>query len=172
MKIKLFWITIIKILGLLLFFEFLEILSQLITSLIYVFVPDIEQNIVWASSLVSIFIILFYLIIIYLLVFKSSWIVDKLKLVRDSEIEIINIGLKISSILVIAIIIVGGVIFINSFALLSKNLYDYFQQQKANNYSPTIGWIIFNSIKTLLGYLLMTNSKIVANYIGKQSQIE
>ena len=110
--------------------------------------------------------------VISFFIFKSSWIVNKLKLDRDFETEIIKIDLKSSSIIIIAVIIVGGVIFINGFSFLCKSLYDYFLQQKTNNYNPTISWIIFNSLKSLLGYLMIINSRIVTNYIIKQSHIE
>lgn len=130
-----------------------------------------EQDLILLSVLSSVFILLVYLVIIALLIFRSSWIVDKLKLDRDSETETINIELKVSTIIVIAVIIIGGVIFINAFSLLCKSLYDYFKQKAVNDYNPTVSWIIFNSAKALLGYLIMTNSKIVANYIGKQSEI-
>jgi hypothetical protein len=172
MKIKTFWTVIIKVLGLLLFFDFLEIITQLITSLTYVFVPDMEEDIVWSSIFLSVLVVLFYLFIISLFIFKSSWIVNKLKLDRDLETETINLDLKIASIVVIAVIIIGGIIFINGFSFLCKSLYDYFMQQKINNYNPTISWIIFNSIKSLLGYLMMTNSRIISKYIIEQSQIE
>jgi len=72
---------------------------------------------------------------------------------------------------VIAVIIIGGVIFINGFSLLCKSLYDYFKQKAVHDYNPTVSWIIFNSVKALLGYLIMTNSKIVANYISRQSEV-
>lgn len=172
MKIKTFWTTVIKILGLLLIFEFLEVFTQIFNSLTYLFVPNMEQNIIWTSMLSSIIIVTIYLLVISLFIFKSSWIVEKMKLDRNSETEIIQIDLKVSTIIIIAVIIIGGVIFINGFSFLCKSFYDYFQQKKLNNYNPTISWIIFNAVKALLGYLLMTNSKIVANYIRKQSQIE
>ena len=172
MKIKTFWIIIIKILGLFLFFEFLEIFSQLITSLLYVFVPDMVQNLIWSTLLISVLILLFYLIIIWFFVFKSSWIANKLNLDLLSETEIIKIDLKMSSIITIAIIIIGGIIFIDSFSFLCKSLYDYFMQQKTNNYNPTISWIIFSSAKSILGYLLVTNSRSVSNYIITQNQDE
>jgi len=172
MKIKTFWTIVIKILGLLLIFEFLDVFTQIFTSLTYIFVPNMERNIIWTCMLSSVFIVIIYLIVISLFLFKSSWIVEKLKLDKNSETEVIKIDLKVSTIIIIAVIIIGGVIFINGFSLLGKSLYDYFQQKKLNNYNPTISWIIFNSIKALLGYLLMTNSKVVANYISKQSSIE
>ncbi|MGL2965690.1 hypothetical protein [Flavobacterium sp. XGLA_31] len=172
MKIKTFWTTIIKILGLLLIFEFLEIGTQLLTSLTYIFVPNMEKDLLFPSILSTVCILILYLGVISLFLFKSSLIVNKLKLDRDSETEVIKIDFKVSTIITIAVIIIGGVIFINGLSLLGKSLYDYFQQKKLLNYNPNVGWIIFNSIKALLGYLLMTNSKPVANYISKQSEID
>lgn len=172
MNIKAFWNVVIKILGILLFFEFLEILSQLFVSLTFIFVPDMEQSLVLPSLVYSTLILALYLIIILIFIFKSSWIVEKLRLCKNTESETLNIDLKISSIITIAVIIVGGIIFVNGFSLLCKSLYDYFKQNNLPNYNSKVAWIIFNSIKALLGYLIMTNSKIFANYISKQSQIE
>jgi hypothetical protein len=172
MTTKTFWNIVIKILGLLLFFEFLEILTQLFTSLTYIFVPNMDGDLTWPTLFSSILILVIYFGVISIFIFKSSFIVDKLKLAKNSETELLKIDLKAFSIITIAIILIGGVIFINGFSYLCKCLYDYFKQKNLPNYNPTISWIIFNSAKALLGYLLMTNSKVVANYISKQSQIE
>jgi hypothetical protein len=172
MTIKTFWNIVIKILGLLLFFEFLEILTQLFTSLTYIFVPNMVGDLTWPTLFSSILILIIYFGVISIFIFRSSFIVDKLKLIKNSETELLKIDLKAFSIITIAIILIGGVIFINGFSYLCKCLYDYFKQKNLPNYNPTISWIIFNSAKALLGYLLMTNSKVVANYISKQSQNE
>lgn len=172
MQIRTFWTVVIKILGFWLIFEFLGIFSQLIMSLLYVFVPNTSEELAWSSLSISILILLIYLLIILLFLFKSTWLIEKLKLDQNSGTETIQINLKPKTIITIAVIIIGGVIFINGFALLCKSFYDYFKQKNLPDYNPTISWIIFNSIKALLGYLLMTNSKIVVNYIDKQSHID
>ena len=173
MTIKTFWTIIIKVLGLWLIFEFLEIFSQLIASFSYLFLPDYtEKELIWTSLTAAFLVLLIYLFVIVLFIFKTSWIIEKLKLIQNSGTEIIQLNLKSFTIITIAVIIIGGIIFINGFAYLCKCLYDYFQQKKLQNYNPTISWIIFNSIKSLLGYLMMTNSKVIANYINKQNPID
>lgn len=173
MAIRTFWIIVIKILGLWLIFGFLEVFSQVVATMSYLFISDIsDKESIWTSLIISISILLVYLFIIGFFVFKSSWIVDKLKLDKNSGSEVVQIDLKISTIVTIAVIIIGGVFFINGFSLFCKSLFDFFQEKKIHNNNPTTNWIIFNSIKALLGYLLMTNSKVVVNYIMKQSKHE
>ena len=172
MEIRTFWITIVKILGLILFFDFLEIFTQLFTALSYIFLPNITVDLVFPTLFSSILIIVIYLAVISTFLFKSSWLIDTLKLEKHSKVEKLNIELKPSAIITIAIIIVGGLIFINGFSSLCKSLFDYFTQKNLQNHNPTISWIIFNSVKTLIGYLLMTNSKVFVNYIVNQTKTE
>jgi hypothetical protein len=148
----------------------METLSQLIFSVSYFFSPENGiKNSVLAGLLIYVLVLFTYLSVIGVFIFKSSWIVDKLRLDKNSGTEDININLNPQTIITVAVIIIGGVIFIDGFALLCKSVFDYFQKK---SYDTVNSWAIFNSVKALAGYLLATNSKFVVRYIVKQSQLE
>jgi hypothetical protein len=74
-----------------------------------------------------------------------------------------------STILIIATIVIGGVIFIDSLPLFFKQCLSFVQQGKPFRNSPEAIWILFYLVKTVIGYLLMTNSRLVVNFIGRQN---
>ena len=70
-----------------------------------------------------------------------------------------------STVLTIAIIVIGGIVFVDGFPQLFRQAFVFLQQDNRFGESPNSGWIIFYIAKTILGYLLMTNSLFVVRFI-------
>lgn len=109
-----------------------------------------------------------YIFILQLFVFKTVWIIDKLHLDKGFEEVKIDINVKISTVLTVTIIVIGGLMFVDSLPQLCKQTFVFFQQKNIFRKSPSSGWIIFYLVKTIIGYLLMSNSKQVVVFIEKQ----
>jgi hypothetical protein len=110
-----------------------------------------------------------FVLILWLLVFKTNWVIEKLKLTKGFSEERLELTMEWSTVLTIATIVIGGVIFIDSLPLIFKQTLSFVQLGKPFRNSPEAIWIIYYLIKTVLGYLLMTNSKFVVNFIGRQN---
>ncbi|MCB9361124.1 MAG: hypothetical protein H6587_12220 [Flavobacteriales bacterium] len=167
MTIKTFWTIFLKILGIYIVFGSLTVIPQFVSSLMLL---DADNGFI-----VSIIIILLtlgaYLLILRLFVFKTEWLINKLDLIKGFEEEKFEINIHRSTILKIAIIVIGGLIFIEDFPLFCKEMFSYFQQSNSSGLfgsNPTSSWVIFYFIKTLLGYLMMTNSNRITNLIERQ----
>lgn len=170
MTIRTLWTILLKIGGL--WFLFLSLATMVQLFSIFLFAspnshsPGIEK-LLFAIGIILVVIVIFILII-WLLVFRSAWVIEKLKLTKGFTEERLELTMEWATILTIATIVIGGVIFIDSIPLFFKQTLSYIQLGKPVRNNPESIWIFFYLVKTVLGYLLMTNSRWVVQFIGRQ----
>ena len=167
MSIRTFWTILIKILGIWLILRLFSVSSSM-----FLLVPwettsaeDILGIIVSIVSILGI-----YAVILWLFVFKSSWLIDKLRLDKGFTEEKIDLNIQLSTVLTIAVIVIGGIMLIDSFPELCRQIFIFFKQKYSYIESPAFSHIIFVGIKAVIGFLLMTNSHTVVNFIDKKSK--
>ena len=170
MSVKNFWTVLLKIMGIWLVVGGFTTLTQFISAFSF-FGSNNNEN--WWTVLYIIGLLILtiavYIFVLWLFIFKTSWLIDRLKLEKGFHEENIEINIQTSSILTIATIVIGGLIFIDSLPQFCKQVFFFFQQKNQFIESPSSVWIIFYLVKTLLGYLLITNSKVVVKFLLKQS---
>ncbi|MFA5540565.1 MAG: hypothetical protein WC984_02725, partial [Bacteroidales bacterium] len=69
-----------------------------------------------------------------------------------------------------ATIVIGGLILVDALPMLCKQIFTFIQQKSVFREDPQFNWVIFYLVKAIIGYLLMTNSKTVINYIDKKTE--
>ena len=106
--------------------------------------------------------------IIRLCIYKTNWITDKLKLDKGFETENIELNFDSAKIISIALIVIGGLLFIDNISVLLREIMVFFQDKSLFKDYPKSGWLIFYFCETIIGYLLMTNSFGIAKLIDKQ----
>jgi hypothetical protein len=170
MTIRSFWIIILRLIGLWFVIQSLTIIYQLFGS-IFLFSneADISSVLIFAFTLALT--LTLYLLIMYLCFYKTTLIIDKLKLdsgFTDKKIELNN---NQKSIVIIAVIIIGGLVFIFSFPAFIKDLISYLQVnvQYGQRIRDLSSFQYFYLLKTLIGILLMTNSRLIASLIVRQT---
>jgi len=169
MKIRTFWIFLLKILGLYFVLGSIEVIAQFVSSIYYLFVNTSSDIIVKTSMIGMVTAIIFiYLLVLRFFVFKPNWIIDKLKLDQGFDEEKIELNNNSTAILRTAIIVIGGLLLVNSLPVLCKNIFVFLQQQAHFKDYPETGWIIFEVIKSIIGYLLITNSRYFADLIQNE----
>ena len=168
MTIKTFWTIFIKVLGIWLVLDSLTIIPQFISTLFYSYSSDIAQGFAVSLSLLLLTIGV-YLFILRIFVFKTSWLIDKLHLDKGFDEDKIDLNIQFSTVLTVATIVVGGLMFVDSLPQLCKQIFVFYQQKSIFIENPTSGWLIFDFVKTILSYLLMTNSKQVVTFIDKHT---
>jgi len=168
MTIRTFWTIFIKILGVWLVLGSVTVIPQFFLTLISVGSNDTAQNFALAAALLLLLIGI-YIFILRLFVFKTAWLIDKLHLDKGFEEEKIDLNVQLSTVLTVTTIVIGGLMFVDSLPQLCKQAFEFFQQRSIFRESPTSGWIIFHFVNAILGYLLMTNSKQVVEFIYKQT---
>jgi tellurite resistance protein TehA-like permease len=128
---------------------------------------DIAYFIFYIAVLLGV--IVAYFFVLWLFVYKTAWLIDKLDLENGFDEERIDLKNDFSSIVSIAIIVIGGIMLIDSLPLLCREIFTYYQEKSIRFIeSQSIGWIISDLIKTVIGYLLMTNSKHITAFICRK----
>lgn len=168
MSIRTFWIILIKILGLLLILGALTIIPQWLSSIYAAY--QIHDN----ESFISLLIILVLVLLVYFFVFRcciynTSWIIDKLKLDKGFENETIELKSNANKIISIAIIVIGGMMLVENIPIFLRQIFVFFQQDTLFKDYPESVWMIFNFVKAIIGYLLMTNSFRIARFINNKN---
>ena len=169
MLINTFWKIIIRIIGLWLMFGCISIIPSFFSTLSF------TNGSLNFGTLLFIWLTLFGAIIIYILIirlflFKTEWIIDKLKLERNFNEERINVVIESSAVLSIAIIVIGGLTIVESLPSFCSTLFNFLQQKMLFRDYPDSCWLIFHFLKLIIGYLLLTNGKKIAEYIDKKSE--
>lgn len=126
------------------------------------------------ESLLLLCVVLFATIIIFivairLFLFKTTWIIEKLKLKNNFKEERIDLTIKSTTIITIAITIMGGLILIESLPSFCSELITFLQQKELLKDYPQTGWLIYHFIKIIIGYILLTNTKNFTKFIEKES---
>ena len=169
MKVSTFWLILLKIIGFFLLLQGVNVMLYSFTTISFINPWENGTNeIVWVTLSIILTIVV-YLSILWLFVFKTSWLIDKLRLDKGFEEEKIEINTQLSNILSIAIIVIGGIMLIESLPQLCKQIFTFFQTKIILRESPTTGWMILYFVEAILGYLLMTNAKQITIFINKHA---
>ena len=171
MTIKSFWAIILKILGIYLLFGSLTVVPQSISTMFFAGVGDNSNGLIMSILIIAL-ITAIYIFILIVFIFKTSWLIEKLRLEKGFSEDKIDLSIANSQIFSIAIIVIGGLMFIDSLPIFCKHIFTNFQQKALFNQSPESGWVIFYFVKTVVGYLLMTNSKFLVAFIVKKQRID
>lgn len=170
MKIETLWKTIIKLFGIWFLIVGLSTTLQSIHVFSYIN-GDLNIEAIIYTTIWIIGSIVIYSIIIRLFLFKTDWIIKNLKLNQNYSEDKIDINVKSSSVITISIIIIGGMTVVDSVPNLLSEILKFLQQKILFKDYPKLNWIIFELLKFIFGYLLVTKSKMITKYIENESNI-
>ena len=167
-----FFTFFLRIFGLYLIWQTLTLVPSVFSTLIYYgSTPDSSGAFSTVSAIV--FIILFFIAILRYCIFKTDWIIEKLRLTKGLAEEKIDINLHRSSLLSIAIIVLGGLMLADGLPLLTFNIIEYIQANSTyqtfsqNRFSP---YIVSNLLKVIIGYFMVADSRLVVNFIERRKR--
>ena len=168
MTIRTFWTIFLKILGIWLVLDSVTVIPQFISTLFY---PDHYDTGLGLPLSIAVLLLTIgvYLFILRLFVFKTAWLIDKLHLDNGFEEEKIDLNVQLTTVLTVTTIVFGGLMFVDSFPELCKEIFVFLQQKNVFRENPGSGLIIFLLVKTILSYILMTNSKQFVAFINRQT---
>jgi hypothetical protein len=171
MTIRTFWNILLKILGIWLILAGIGVIPQFIWAFSVIDNPPdgkTMKSLIYLAGLLLVSVVLF-IIILWLFVFRSHWIISKLKLDKGFDDEKIDLNIKLNTVLTIAVIVVGGLMFVDSIPMLLRQIFFIFQPDDLMRKDSNTALIIFYLAKITIGYLLMTNSRFVTGFIAKQN---
>lgn len=170
MSPKSLFIIIIRVIGLFLLVDALQVIPQGLKVFGMMFAADNSMAI--ASVIISIAILLIYYFIVNYTLFNAEKIVEKFSLDKNFSEEKFEMNIHQSTIIKLAIIIIGGYIFIQNFVPMILEIYTFVQNQSqdegtsfsslpAFNYLNLIHYVVM----MLIGYYMLGNSKSITNFI-------
>ncbi len=158
MTIRTFWNILIKILGIWIALNCLSLVPQYVSSIFYS--SDYFNFEIFLYGLATILgIIIFYYLILRLFIFKTNWIIDRLKLDKNFSEEKIDLNIGTQYILRIACIVLGGLILVDSIPDIFRTLFSYYQDHKIFKKETSSVSVVYNIVKSIIAYLLLNNSK-------------
>jgi hypothetical protein len=168
---KSLFIIVLKIIGLFILKNFIELIPQLIETIIEVakpnsYMPSFDETLfmlLWLLIVVA-----FYGFVCYQLLFKTARIVNLLKLDKGFEQEEFSFDLSNASMLTIGVVVIGGIILTTEIPNLCQSLFLYFQERKTINFSgrkPDTSYLVLETAKIIIGLLLIGERKRVVTFI-------
>lgn len=161
---------ILKILGILFIKEIFIFIPQLV-----MLIPEVNgngssneiSNEIIQSIIVVVLTILVIGLIIYYLIFKTEYLINKLKLYKGFDQEFIPLNMHRSSILSISIIVIGGLIIVNELPHLFEQLFTYIEMKSAWKGAkvPGLSYIFLEASKVFIGLLLIIYQRHIVNFI-------
>lgn len=176
MTLKTLYSIILKVVGILL-------LEKIITSAVQVVAYMIAYGLfadfmVWLISFVT---LLVYCIFFYFLVFRSEYIIYKLKLVSETEEDDFSFSLKEGDnvlqsldagfIIRLALLITGIYILIHEVPNFIQQLASYYQQKRdyMQSADSTFSYIALSGAKILIAYIILQVHETIAAYVIKKA---
>lgn len=156
-----FWTLFLKVLGIWLLFDAIALLPEYSFS---VFFYKGQDN--W-SLIITSFVILLSTLALYVLIlryffFKTDWLIDKLQLDQGFQQEQFTLHLHRSSLVMLSVIIIGGLMLVDSIPQFFRRIFVYFEQENtASRFGlyPNANWIVFYALKGYIGFVMLTRSK-------------
>ncbi len=102
---------------------------------------------------------------VWLCLFKSDFIIQKLALDKGFKEDKLELNISQSTTIQIAIIVIGGLTVIESLPELIRLVSEFFQQKNVFREDPSFSWIIFQFLKSLIGYIMLSRSLSITNWI-------
>lgn len=126
------------------------------------------------GCLAAVVVIAFFVIVIRIFLFKTDYLISKLKLENNFSEEKIDINLSYVSVLTMASVITGAIIIVDALPLFCRNVFTFLQSIRQFAFlfdNPSTYYIIENGIKLAIGYLLINNGKRIAEWVVKKQNM-
>jgi hypothetical protein len=170
---------IIKIFGLFFLREIVNAIPKTVSSF-FVYFSTSDIGPVITTLLVSIAILMFYCFLVFQLLFKTNKFIDLLKLdqgFNEHELSFeqkneFQIGLSTSTILTIALIVIGGITLTNEIPTFCGYIYLYVDQ-KGIGYDSSkfdLSPIFYSGVKIIIGLLILGERKRIVDFIEERKQ--
>jgi hypothetical protein len=171
MTIRNFWRIFLKAMGIWIIISSITVGINYISAFASVY-NDWDSTTLAGLLFLSIFSIgIFYLVILFFL-FKTEWLIDRLKLDKGFENEKIDIAISSQTFIAVVIALFGGIYLADALPDLCKSLISFYQQEYIFRQSPGAGKILFYFVQSVTGYVLLTNSKFLSKTLIKKTNDE
>ncbi len=168
MKARDLFLIILRIFGIYLIKDVLISIPPVIRDFFEVL--KFDQEVAVLSLFFSILVLGIYVLIVWLLLFRTNWLIAKLNLLEDLSLEPLVVNLHRSSVYTIAIIVAGVVILVSSLPGFVRHFYRWYEYANSGKFDfPSESYnfepLIIAGVQVLLGLLLLGNQRLLVNFI-------
>jgi hypothetical protein len=170
MKAKDLFTIILKVFGIYIIKDVLLSIPPILSNFYQLIEFSADMDIAVFSLAVSLLVFGLYFGIVYLLLFKTEWLISKLHLTADLSEEPLVVNLHRSSVYTIAIIVTGLLILVFAIPQLVRYFYTWYEYMGSRdsmlgiskyNYSPFLTALS----EMIIGLLFLGNQRTLANFI-------
>ena len=161
-----FFLILIKLLGIYLLWQALTLVLNVISTLGLAVQPG-ENDVLIMAIIISVVTTALVVIALRLCLFRPDIIIDKLALDQGFKEERFEINIHRSTVLTLAVIITGALILVDSVPSLCHQFLAYVKESKFNGSSTKI-YLGLYTVKSLIGYLLVSNNRRVVALIEQR----
>lgn len=168
---------ILKIFGLLFLWQIINGVVQLISAFMLFFQTGGYGDNGFNSDgfvaiLIACIVLAFYCFIIYLLIFRANYIIDKLHLDKGFKEESFSMNLSTPDILSIALIVIGGVVLFSEVPNFCSKVFSFFQERsvRLGMTKPNYSYMILPAVKIILALLLIGERKRIVSFAERRRE--
>lgn len=164
---------ILKLLGLFFLREILNAVPSLVYSFLFL-VSDGNFYDGIANFVVSAIIVGFYLGVVHFLFFKTNYLLDKFKLAEGFEEDKFTFNVSDTTVLTIALIVVGALLLAVEIPNLCGTLYSYFQEEQLTlgTTKPDYSIAIVSGVKIAIALLIIGEKKWIIEFMESRQENE
>ncbi|MEO7210697.1 MAG: hypothetical protein ABIY35_07120 [Chitinophagaceae bacterium] len=158
---------VLKIFGLFFLRDLIQIIVQFASAFIFISQSgNTDGNILEFSVLLAQ--IILYVFLVFIFLFKTNYLIKKLKLTKGFDQEIFSFHISASWILEISFIVIAGVILIEEIPNAVRLLY-FFVSQNVHAQDFYSG-IIVSAVKIIIALLLIGERKRIVGFMEKKKE--
>jgi hypothetical protein len=158
---------ILKIVGLLFLKNILAGIFQLLPLLANALQLESLQE-MSLLVLTAVFSLLVFAIAPYCFLFKTEWLIDKLRLDQGFEQKLLALNVHRSTVLSISIIVVGGLLLVDEIPSFLQQLVTYSAERRDGQLNPDTSYLVWTVAKLAVGALLIGKQQQLVNFIEYQ----
>jgi len=168
MKAKDLFTIILKVFGIYLIKDVLLAIPPVLNEVFQIL--EVSREVAFFSLIFSLLVLGLHLVVVYLLLFRTSFLISKLNLTADLSDEPIQVTLHRSSIYTIAIIVTGIIILAFAIPSLVKHFYYWYQYLDSRKgmfraQSYDYSGLFISIAEVIIGLLFLGNQRTLVNYI-------
>jgi hypothetical protein len=172
---KSFFCILLRVIGIFLVLKILMLLPQQVFTVPF-YLISIENsggNEIFIGILITILYLLVLYLVTYYCILYPTKIIEKIRLAKDFEEEKFDINISHTTILRIAVIVIGGIVLKDAIPYFIENLVLLWQYKVVTWQTfPQLSYLVFSIISLIIGYLLIANSKAIVDFFEKRSKKE
>lgn len=169
MTVKSLFNIILKVIGIF----FIQNIIGYFTTMFSILTIYTSQEKTWPvfnyflSSVIAVFI---YILLSFLFIFKTKWVLRVLRLEKAFDKDPIPLNIKSSTILSIAIMVIGGLMFANNLPELGRQLFMHFKPENNLGHPGSLNQnAVIVAIKVTTGVVLICFQKPIVSLIERNS---